>query len=1584
MNDYYALKTAGFTDVEIDADLRARAKAAGFTDQEAAADIFQQSISPDQQAYDLLNKPNPALLDYFGRSFAKAQDMPAPLPKAAPGPGGPEETALSAPVSGQYIDVTQRTEPTYGQAISTGFNQSIVGLFMAHLTGKDKAPESVMGDLGPAEFKPGLTPEQQQDLPQGKRLAMQAAGVAGDIPAMALGAIGGAELGPVGATAGSFAMPAAIRSILMAEYEKGQIQTPTDFIQRGAVAMWEASKGAAVGAVTGVAARAGGAVSPLLRVPAEVVAMTTAAAAVEGHMPAARDFVDGAILIGGMHAATAGVGKAVRGAQDLTPKLRKVYEKTGIRPEQVIEDIKGDPSIRADLMAVGGPEVPRAYESKIDLPPWEYPDFVPIEIKPTAKAPGGMRKSDLNAMFEENLRMNDAWRVKSLLLYGVDPGGYVAPATRAKGSVGPGLDINDARARFGDAALEGIQYGLVKKGGMKLDQLMQQFEIADESVILDALRFKKGEAQKRFVDSLAAMAPTQKAKFDPNRPVMPAEPVGMDGVTKISDVVKLLEEKMGTPIRTGGFRNAAQGIYKTGDKVIRTKIANNISTIAHEIGHDLQKTLFGAVTDKPLEPWRTELEAIATRPKEGGSVLGEGFAEFVARYVVNPADAKKVAPGFFESFEASMDKTAPELKAILVEAQGMVKKWQEQPAVMRILSHISIGEKEPWLLERAIDPQTWETLYTRTVDKLNPISQIVKEGLRPGEKLRADVDPYNLARRFAGTTGAATSFIESQPFRFKDKASVGKSFKSVLDGVENLDEFLAYLVSKSQIERGERGMLSPGFTEDAKAVVKELGPKYEAKAQELYDFKNAVLDYVRDSGVYSAETVEGWRKAWQSHVSFSRVMDAAEGFGGTGKSMQAAKTIKKAKGSGRDIVNPLESTLEDAYRLLNMAERNRVVESLVHFAETHDALGKWIEKVPNPQKAVKVRTDEILKAIEEYDLGASVHAAVLFENADLATTVFRPDSYLDKKTQIALYRDGARTVYQVDPELANVIHNLDAQSMNMLTRILAVPARVLRVGATSTPPFLIMNAVRDSFSTGVYSPGFIPIVDTVRGIFAMAKNDKLYRQWIEDGGEQFAMVGMDRGSLQKSLKALTETGVTDNLWNVVKHPLEMARVFGELSEGGTRVGAYMKDRRKLGDSMAARAEASLKSRDLMDFARKGGDPGVQQFSQMTAFWNARIQGIDKMIRAFKEDPQGATLRALAIYTVPSVMLAISNFVDEPREEQDRVWSKAATGQELNPIEHDLYMRMQIAELPEWRKNYFWNVRAGDFVFPIPKGYDLGVLFASVPERITNWMLGRVHKNGTGEEFKGLVGTLLGGASPLQVPTFGVVPMEMYFNQSIFFSGRPIVPAQRQDALPELQYTPNTTQTTRELSRVIGELPNMREYTFSPAKAEHLIRGWTGGLGNYALRSADWALRSAGVVPNPTRPDLKLSDVPAIQSFVIRYPSGGTESIAKFYDNYKETQKYVKSVSALQGEMRFQDAARIMGDGGINTMQGAYQAMSAMQDAIHNINDNPQMDGTKKREMIDSIYLQMNTVARHGNDTYKAVQKLMKEQREAQQ
>jgi hypothetical protein len=111
----------------------------------------------------------------------------------------------------------------------------------------------------------------------------------------------------------------------------------------------EGGKGAILGGLTfgagqvarvGVAAAGGGAVARTAgAVAAEASTLATAGAALNGHMPTSSDFLDAAILVGGLRAATGVAGG-----------LRDVYAKTGVTPSDAALAANADPTIKADLL----------------------------------------------------------------------------------------------------------------------------------------------------------------------------------------------------------------------------------------------------------------------------------------------------------------------------------------------------------------------------------------------------------------------------------------------------------------------------------------------------------------------------------------------------------------------------------------------------------------------------------------------------------------------------------------------------------------------------------------------------------------------------------------------------------------------------------------------------------------------------------------------------------------------------------------------------------------------------------------------------------------------------------------------------------------------------------------------------------------------------------------------------------------------------------------------------------------------------------------------------------------------------------
>ena len=1052
---------------------------------------------------------------------------------------------------------------------------------------------------------------------------------------------------------------------------------------------------------------------------------------------------------------------------------------------------------------------------------------------------------------------------------------------------------------------------------------------------------------------------------DPNKPIIPENGVlNHEDAVSLSSVVENIGKALDVPIRTGKMGpegRGALGIFKVKPEVIRTKMANDVTTIMHEAGHYIQKALYGDIDWRPLAPFRAELAPIATKPKGGKSNLPEGFAEFVAKYVCDPQEALRVAPKFYEHFEALLQEKSPEFQKALLNAREAVRKWADQPAALEVLSHVNIeGRQNEGLLARLLSRDSWDRLYTNFIDRLYPLRKAT-DIMAQGQELSPDMNPYILARTFAGAKGKATHFIEHSPFEFGTWKNVGKPLAEILRSADNLDDFRAYLVSRRGLELEARGIKSGIRKEAMDATVKQFEEKYGALAKELDEYQDHLVNYLVDSGVLSKEAAKAMRDMNKSYVPFFRVMEKDTGFlGNAGKTLTARNPVKRIKGSGRDIIDPLESIIKNTYAMVEAAEKNAVGRALTDLAAKTEGSGWLVEKLPTPKEAVKVSREEVNRAFLE-SLGdidpamkKSLEAIVKSGAVDDMVTFWQDASMLDKKSQIAVYRDGKRQVYQVAPELAEVMNGLNAETVPLLVKLVSVPAKLLRAGATLTPDFMVRNMIRDAVSAGVVSrSGFIPGLDTARGLKRAITKDDTYWNWVKAGGDQASLVSMDRTTLQNTVKDIASTGYLDRVWNVVKNPIEVLRLGSEMSEKMTRLGEFGKAVQKHGSDKAGLMQAAYESRDLMDFSRRGRL--TNSFNVMTAFFNASVQGLDRTARGFKENPKRFIIRAALFIGIPSIINAIRNYGDE-----------------------------DIAQVPRAQRDLFWCVPigegAGKTILRIPKPFEQGVMFGSSLERTVEFIMDAYTKKYGGdinkarqEAFRGLGASIFDVSLPNAVPTAFAPFIEHFANRSIPFD-RPIVPADREGLLPEYQYAPYTTELTKALAHYVGVLPPFNEMqTFSPARAENYVRGWTGGMGMYVLQALDAMGRNANLLPDPVKPADTLADIPFVRAFVVRNPSMGAESIQRFYDSYNQAHSYLRTINSLKKDFKFEDVANLLPYSAYQAMEGPKRTLSDLTKTISVINKSPDMTPDQKRQLIDALYFRAVETAKLGNMVFEALQ-----------
>lgn len=246
--------------------------------------------------------------------------QPAPAPVGPWTEFQPPAAAVPGPREAQDI----------GDAIVAGLQDSSLGLAI-----RGEMPDQVLGE----------------DAPWYMRLGRGAGSIAGDFIPGVVGAAVAQKAGPVGMMAAGFAAPMGLRAALIEAYTHDYASSWEGAWEIGKAASVGALKGAVIGAATLGAGKVVGPLLAPLGKPAAAVgtfgtelgALTTTAAALEGQLPTWQDFMDNALLLGGM-----------KGAVRTAKGVMGVWSDTGINPAKIAADARQNPELKAYLKGKTG------------------------------------------------------------------------------------------------------------------------------------------------------------------------------------------------------------------------------------------------------------------------------------------------------------------------------------------------------------------------------------------------------------------------------------------------------------------------------------------------------------------------------------------------------------------------------------------------------------------------------------------------------------------------------------------------------------------------------------------------------------------------------------------------------------------------------------------------------------------------------------------------------------------------------------------------------------------------------------------------------------------------------------------------------------------------------------------------------------------------------------------------------------------------------------------------------------------------------------------------------------------------------
>lgn len=970
-----------------------------------------------------------------------------------------------------------------------------------------------------------------------------------------------------------------------------------------------------------------------------------------------------------------------------------------------------------------------------------------------------------------------------------------------------------------------------------------------------------------------------------------------------------------------------------------------------------------------------DLSRMKTRPKE--SVYWELINRIREKYpnedmvgtnAVHKLNELLKADGF-EGVQFSQNGSNNNLvlfdkKSFSVPGEKVDAPKASNDAANKILSQV--GELEPeggtGIKEKA--KESFDSFYRNFVDRLDPIKQAEKE-LAGGKELPANESPYTLHRMAGDFKSKTRHVIEHGTLDFKTLEKKGKSLKEVVEPhLNEMPDFEAYLISKRAIEIEASGRKSGFDLEAANTVVSTGKLKFEKAAKELVEFQNNNLKYLKDSGRISEKTFEALVEAGKDYIPFSRVFEGVEAVG-KGKS----NPLKRLKGSDKKIRNPFVSIMENTEQIFKIAEQNRAVKSFVELAEKTPGQ-KVIEKVPTRLKPIEIKPGELKRALEEQGLDADGVEAI---------TVFRGASKDLGPHEFEVYRNGKREIYKAQPEVAEAIKSLDgnAPAKNIFFKMAANITAAKKVFITLMPDFIIKNIFRDQLTAGTFTKGAaIPFKDMLGAVGNLIRKDDVYYNWLKSGGGGGAFLDLDTNYLQKNIFKLDqEVGFLGKTWNVIKTPVDILKVAGNLADNATRLGEFKAVTKGVSSGPKV-FEGGFAAREVtVDFQRIGAK--MSALNAITAFQNVSIQGLDRSIRAVKENPVGVTSKAIGLITVPSVLLWWANKDDErvkeiPRWQKDLFWIIPTDN--WVPVESD----DEAASLPAYllRQNKGKTEVNRGVIYRLPKPQELGILFGSMPERA----LEAFFKDNP-NAMKDFGDTMVELITPSFMPDMVAPMVEQKFNHSLF-TDRPIVPNHLEKILPEYQYTDYTTEAGKQLAKLIALAPGGRTSSFaSPMVLDNYIRSWTGPVGQYAIKLTEKSLYASGLVPDPVKPADTLADIPFIKAFVIRNPSATAQSIVDFQNRAAQNKKVQDTIKFLAKSQDFKSVEKEMvmeeNKDKFMRLDGINEAISAQHRMIRMIYKDTAYSADEKRQLIDDCYYQMIQVARQGNELVKELDEMLK-------
>lgn len=783
------------------------------------------------------------------------------------------------------------------------------------------------------------------------------------------------------------------------------------------------------------------------------------------------------------------------------------------------------------------------------------------------------------------------------------------------------------------------------------------------------------------------------------------------------------------------------------------------------------------------------------------------------------------------------------------------------------------------------------------------------------EKVRNDMNALN---KSVLKVALDAGLIESSRQKIEDIKS--------RDYLTSADREILTRPFRDEIERIE-AKKAMNVTEEDKQTLKD----YRAMIRDINGMEDMVPEIRQELINYYTDNPGAFERfsADINYIPFYRAMEDGDLQGAaTASGLTNQQFSRELKGGERPYGDLMENTLRNWSHILSASMKNQAVNTTMKAAVDFGAA------LPN----LKV----------QYTLDNDGKVVSRSSGEVIGDGSVKPYMTTSDKGAIKFMVDGQPVYYKVtDPMLMDSISSIGY--MGPKSKFLDVARdfkNMLQFGVTVSPAFKVRNLFRDSVSAlAVTDLKKNPFANIVEGWAASDRNNPAHISALA-GGAIFNFGTAYEGDQSKLIKKLLDQGVGyDTILDSpekVKKGLtilwEKYKDWGNKSEAANRMALYNQLKAKGYDHL----QASFYARDMLDFSMQGSWPAFRLAAQTIPFLNARVQGLYKLGR------DGVTPTYRVLYNTITGKEIDANDAQKAR-------SFGYTSLAVAMASMLLYMAFkddeEFQKREQWDRDNFWWIRLPgmDYAFRIPKPFEIGA-FGTMAERTLEQI---VDSGAEGKAFGDSLFRMLTDTFAMNPVPQAVRPLlDIYANKDAF-TGAPIESA----GMERLSKQERVADTTSPIAQALGGMSSIlgEKGSLSPVQVDYAIKAYFGWLGGTVTQASVYAVQP---FKDGAYPDVKLVDKLS-QGFIKSLPTDQSRYVTAFYENNKEiSQAYadMRHYAELGDTEKVQKILEEKGDKvALNKMYDkTAKEMAKVRAQIRVITNDPNIDGTTKREMIDRM------------------------------